>query len=59
MDLNIGNIVVSKLFGDKPVKLNCLASDFMVTNGLIQVRTFMVDTEDALINVSGTVKLSR
>jgi uncharacterized protein involved in outer membrane biogenesis len=59
MGLNIGNIVVSKLFGDKPVKLNCLASDFTVTNGLMQARTFVVDTEDALINVSGTVNFAK
>lgn len=59
MGLNIGNVVMSKLFGDKPVKLNCLASDFSVTNGLMQARTFVVDTEDALVNVSGSINLAQ
>jgi len=58
MGLNIGNIVVSKLFGDKQVKLNCMASDFSVTNGLMQARTFTLDTEDALIHISGDVNLA-
>lgn len=58
MGLNIGNIVVSKLFGDKQVKLNCMASDFSVTNGLMQARTFTLDTEDALIHISGNVNLA-
>ncbi len=59
MGLNLGNIVVSKVFGDKPVKLNCLASDFSVTNGLMQARTFVIDTEDAVVNISGTVNFSQ
>lgn len=59
MGLNIGNVVVSKLFGDKQVKLNCLASDFAVTNGLMQARTFTLDTEDAIINITGDVNLAQ
>lgn len=58
MGLNIGNIVLTKLFGDKPVELNCMASDFAVTNGLMQTRTFVVDTDEAVITADGTVNLS-
>ncbi|MEO7494553.1 MAG: AsmA family protein [Massilia sp.] len=58
MGLNVGNVVLTKLFGDKPVKLNCMATDFGVTNGLMQTRTFVVDTEEALITASGTINLS-
>jgi uncharacterized protein involved in outer membrane biogenesis len=57
MGLNIGNIVLAKLFGDKPVKLNCMATDFVVTNGLMQTRTFVVDTDEAVITADGTVNL--
>jgi uncharacterized protein involved in outer membrane biogenesis len=57
MGLNIGNIVLAKLFGDKPVKLNCMATDFAVTNGLMQTRTFVVDTDEAVITADGTVNL--
>jgi uncharacterized protein involved in outer membrane biogenesis len=36
MGLNVGNIILTKLFGDKQVKLNCMATDFDVVNGLMQ-----------------------
>ncbi len=58
MGLNVGNIVLTKLFGDKQVQLNCMATDFAVTNGLMQTRTFVVDTNEAIINVNGTINLA-
>jgi uncharacterized protein involved in outer membrane biogenesis len=58
MGLNIGNIVLTKLFGDKPVKLNCMATDFAVTNGLMVTRTFVVDTDEAAITADGSINLS-
>ena len=58
MGLNIGNIVLTKLFGDKQVKLNCMATDFQVKNGLMQTRTFVVDTEEAVITGDGTINLA-
>jgi uncharacterized protein involved in outer membrane biogenesis len=57
MGLNIGSVVVSKLFGDRQVQLNCMAGDFSVTNGLMQARTFIVDTEDARLEVEGNINL--
>lgn len=59
MGLNIGNVVLAKLFGDKQVRLNCMLTDFSVSNGLMHTRQFVVDTEDATINVSGTVSLAQ
>ena len=58
MGLNVGNIILTKLFGDKQVKLNCMATDFDVINGLMQTRMFVVDTEEAIITVSGSVNLA-
>lgn len=58
MGLNIGSIVLTQLFGDKQIKLNCMASDFGVTNGLMQTRVFVVDTEEAIIHASGTINLA-
>jgi AsmA family protein len=58
MGLNVGNIILTKLFGDKQIKLNCLATDFAVTNGLMQTRTFVADTDEAVINVDGSVNLA-
>ena len=58
MGLNIGNIILAKLFGDKQVRLNCMATDFGVTNGLMRTRMFVVDTEEAIISASGTINLA-
>ncbi|WP_312552275.1 AsmA-like C-terminal region-containing protein [Massilia sp.] len=57
MGLNVGNIIVTKLFGDKPVQLNCLAADFDVKKGVMQSQVFVVDTKEAIIRVDGTVNL--
>jgi len=57
MGLNLGNVVLTKLIGDKQVKLNCMVTDFSVTNGLMRSRLFVVDTSDAKIDVAGTVNL--
>jgi uncharacterized protein involved in outer membrane biogenesis len=59
MGLNIGNVVVTQLFGDKQVQLNCLASDFKVTQGVMQTRSFVLDTDESVINVTGQIDLSR
>jgi uncharacterized protein involved in outer membrane biogenesis len=58
MGLNIGNIVLTKLFGDKPVQLNCLASDLVVKDGVAVTRSFVADTEEAVVRVSGSVNLA-
>ncbi|MEO6354171.1 MAG: AsmA family protein [Oxalobacteraceae bacterium] len=59
MGLNIGNVILTRLVGDKQVKLNCMATDFGVTNGLMQTRSFIVDTEDAILAVSGNINLAQ
>jgi YD repeat-containing protein len=58
LGLNLGNIVLAKLFGDRPVELNCMATDFVVTNGLMRTRYFVIDTDEAVITADGTVNLS-
>ena len=58
MGLNVGNIIVTKLFGDKQVKLNCMATDFEGTDGVARTRYFVVDTEEALIAVAGAINLA-
>jgi uncharacterized protein involved in outer membrane biogenesis len=59
MGLNIGSVVVTRVFGDKQVKLNCMATDFAITDGVMHARSFIVDTEEALLNVSGTIDLAQ
>jgi len=58
MGLNIGNVVATQLFGDKQVQLNCLASDFKVTQGVMQTRSFVLDTDESVIEVTGLINLS-
>ena len=59
LGLNIGNILLTRIFGDKQVPLNCLAADFKVTNGLMQERIFVIDTSDAILNIGGNIDLKR
>jgi len=56
--LNVANVVIAKLFGDKTVKINCAASDLTATNGLYETRLFIFDTEDATIRVNGTINFA-
>lgn len=58
MGLNLGSVVLTKLTGDKQVKLHCMAADFKVTDGKAQARQFIVDTEDATVHVTGSVDLA-
>lgn len=58
MGLNIGNVVATQLFGDRQVQLNCLASDFKVTQGVMQTRSFVLDTDESIIDVTGLINLS-
>ncbi len=56
--LNVGNIVIGKLFGDKTVQINCAAADMAARNGLFDMRLFVFDTDDAVIDVTGTVNFA-
>jgi uncharacterized protein involved in outer membrane biogenesis len=58
MGLNVGSVVIRKLFGDKPVQINCGVGDFTFTQGVARARTFVLDTQDALIDTSGAVDLA-
>ncbi|WP_454764611.1 AsmA family protein [Cupriavidus campinensis] len=53
--LNLGSVVISKLFGDKPVQINCGVSDFAFQDGIARARTFVLDTRDAVINIEGAI----
>ncbi|QQC64760.1 AsmA family protein [Paraburkholderia ginsengisoli] len=55
--LNVANVVYEKLFGNRDVRINCAAADFVATNGVLESRIFALDTDDAVINIDGTVNL--
>lgn len=56
--LNVANIIIARLFGDRVVKINCAASDLTATQGLFTTRMFLIDTEDATIQINGTVNFA-
>lgn len=53
--LNVGNFVISKLFGDKQVNIECAAANFGVKDGLMGTRLAVFDTDNATIDISGTI----
>jgi len=52
--LNLANYVVTELFGDDEVKINCAAADLGIEKGVASTRLMLFDTENALVNVEGT-----
>ncbi|CAL96464.1 AsmA family protein [Azoarcus olearius] len=57
--LNVGNYVVGKLFGDEEVRIHCAVADFRVDDGLATARLALVDTENARVDIDGTVNFGQ
>ncbi len=57
--LNVANAIAAKLFGDKQVNMNCLVAQAAVQQGRANVRRFVVDTDDAVIDITGYVDLAK
>jgi uncharacterized protein involved in outer membrane biogenesis len=55
--LNILNAVVTRLFGDRKVQLNCAAANLEVKEGLMTTRGFVIDTEEAVIDITGGIDM--
>ena len=56
--LNVGSIVVAKLFGgDKEVRLRCAVADFSIKDGMAQTRSAKLSTEEAIVEAVGTIDL--
>src|ERR1700676_1963107 len=55
--LNLPNILVTKLFGDKQVQINCAAADLIASNGIYDARLLLIDTDIAQIVVTGNIDL--
>lgn len=56
--LNVANMVFVKLFGDEQVTLRCLAMEFQIDDGLMDTRTFVLETDDAVVTVEGQINLA-
>lgn len=57
--LNIGSLILTKLFGDEQVNLNCMAADLEVKEGIMRSRGFVMDTEEAVIRAGGEINLAK
>jgi uncharacterized protein involved in outer membrane biogenesis len=57
--LNVANAVFVKVFGDKQINMNCLAAEAAVRNGRANVQRFVLDTDEAVVDVSGYVDLAK
>ncbi|RSC57799.1 AsmA family protein [Citrobacter amalonaticus] len=56
--LNVGNFIVGQIFGDDEVRVNCAAANLDIVNGVARPQIFAFDTENALINVTGTASFA-
>jgi len=56
--LNVPNIVLAKLAGDKQVEINCAAADFVAKQGVYEARMFVIDTDAAQIVVDGDLNVA-
>lgn len=55
--LNVLNYVLTKLFGDEPVHIQCAAAAFTAKQGVLSTDVFSIETADASIDVEGTANL--
>lgn len=56
--LNVGNYVIGTIFGDDEVRVNCAAANLDLVNGVARPQIFAFDTENALVNVTGTASFA-
>ena len=58
--LNLGSVIVTKLFGqDHEVRLRCAIADVPVRGGVAHMRNVKLNTDEALIEVTGTADMQR
>jgi AsmA family protein len=55
--LNIANVLISKMRGDQLIDIHCAAAALTVKDGIANVDLFVFDTENALIDIKGTISL--
>ena len=55
--LELGNALLSALGIPSRAALQCMAADFALRNGVLNTQTFLVDTSEAKIGMTGTINL--
>lgn len=58
LGLNVGNFIVGQIFGDDESRVNCAAANLNLVNGVARPQIFAFDTENAIINVTGTASFA-
>jgi uncharacterized protein involved in outer membrane biogenesis len=58
LGLDVAEALGFLLRGDKPNPVNCLASHFNIEDGVATASTFILDTEDTVVEVRGNVNLA-
>lgn len=58
LGLNVGNFIIGQIFGDDEVRVNCAAANIDLVNGVARPQIFAFDTENAVINVTGTASMA-
>ena len=53
--LNIGSVVITRLFGDRPVNVRCAVADLALRDGVAHTRNVFLSTDEALIDVKGNI----
>lgn len=58
--LNLGSVIMTRLFGqDHEVRLRCAVADVPVRGGIAHMRNVKLNTDEALIEVTGSADLRR
>ena len=57
--LQFGRALLSALGVPTRTSIGCMVGDFVLRHGVLETRTFLVDTDSSVINGSGTVDLAR
>ena len=57
LGLDVAKALGVLIAGDKLVPLHCVVADFEVTDGIMKPRTFVLDTDAAVVTGKGTISL--
>ena len=57
--LNLANVLFAKMKGDEQIAIDCAAAAFSVERGLARSDLFVFDTENAMIEIDGTIDLGK
>lgn len=57
--LNLGNVILTRILGDKEIQLRCARGDFSITEGVMQTRPVVIDTDRSVITVDGRIDLAK